>query len=363
MKEVYVPNLGVNDVDALLIEWVVENGEEVHRGIPVAILETTKATIEVESDGDGFLYHNRKKDDSVPVGSVLAWINDVQEAPKIESAEENEDLLEGLVLSKKAEKMLKTMEVDLSLLPRGVLLKEKDVCAAISDVASVELSSPSSAIKVAIYGAGMSGEVALQLLRLLKIYDVACFLDDMPDKIGSEYLGCPVYSGAELDSLPSRGIHYCVSHIADRIFRWNWLRRCEDNGITPLAVIHPDAFISPSVKIGRGCFIKAGAVIETGSVIGDGCIVDNGVVVPHHVQLGNCVHFAPGVNTGGKVTVGDRTLLGVGCVVSSFVNIGNDVMVSPGAVIDKDIESGVVVGGNPCKILGANKRVMIGVGN
>ena len=53
LKEIKVPFLGVNDEHAILAEWLVESDNAVKVGDPIAILETTKATQEIEAELEG----------------------------------------------------------------------------------------------------------------------------------------------------------------------------------------------------------------------------------------------------------------------------------------------------------------------
>ena len=51
------------------------------------------------------------------------------------------------------------------------------------------------------------------------------------------------------------------------------------------------------------------------------------------------------------ITVGDNVWIGGNTVVLPGVTIGSDVVIGAGSVVTKDIPSGVVAVGNPCKVL------------
>lgn len=55
MKEIIIPTINNNDTDAILVLWVKRDGEFVRTGEVVAVLETTKATYDLEADADGVL--------------------------------------------------------------------------------------------------------------------------------------------------------------------------------------------------------------------------------------------------------------------------------------------------------------------
>jgi len=51
------------------------------------------------------------------------------------------------------------------------------------------------------------------------------------------------------------------------------------------------------------------------------------------------------------IKVGDSVWFGAGVMVLPGVSIGNEVVVGAGSIVTKDIPSGVVAAGNPCKVL------------
>ncbi|MFE2183433.1 2-oxo acid dehydrogenase subunit E2 [Streptomyces sp. NPDC059455] len=75
MAEFTMPSLGADMDEGTLQEWLVSPGERVHRGDPVAVVETAKSTIEVEcfetgTVGELLVEPGR----TVPVGTPLALI-------------------------------------------------------------------------------------------------------------------------------------------------------------------------------------------------------------------------------------------------------------------------------------------------
>ncbi|MEE1896849.1 acyltransferase [Flavobacterium rakeshii] len=63
------------------------------------------------------------------------------------------------------------------------------------------------------------------------------------------------------------------------------------------------------------------------------------------------------------IKIGDNVFIGVNAIILPGITIGNNVIVAAGSVITKSIPSGVIVGGNPAKIIGAydeyEKKVLI----
>jgi acetyltransferase-like isoleucine patch superfamily enzyme len=53
----------------------------------------------------------------------------------------------------------------------------------------------------------------------------------------------------------------------------------------------------------------------------------------------------------GRVIIGDKVFVGMNAILLPGVSIGSEVVVAAGAVITKDVPNGVVVGGNPARII------------
>ncbi len=72
-----MPSLGADMEEGVFLEWLVAQGDTVHRGDVVAVVETPKAAVEIESFEDGTVLELvAHEGDVVPVGGVLARLGD-----------------------------------------------------------------------------------------------------------------------------------------------------------------------------------------------------------------------------------------------------------------------------------------------
>lgn len=77
-----MPDLGATGGDVLFIEWLVKSGDQVRVGQPLFLVETDKATVEVEAFRDGVVRELLvKAGDSVSLGSAVAIVADSLEEP------------------------------------------------------------------------------------------------------------------------------------------------------------------------------------------------------------------------------------------------------------------------------------------
>ena len=83
MREFTLPSLGADMDEGKLIEWLVKPGDEVHKGQVVAVVDTSKAAIDVEIWYDGVVGQLKTVlGETVQVGAVMATILDPGEAPR-----------------------------------------------------------------------------------------------------------------------------------------------------------------------------------------------------------------------------------------------------------------------------------------
>lgn len=81
MKEIRLPALAEDQVDATVIRWLRQEGDRVQAGDPILEVETDKAAVEIESPASGRLREIRAREgDVVPVETVVAVIEEDAQA-------------------------------------------------------------------------------------------------------------------------------------------------------------------------------------------------------------------------------------------------------------------------------------------
>ncbi len=87
MFEFKLPSLGADMDEGKLLEWLVHPGDEVKKGQVVAIVDTSKAAVDVEIRQDGTVHELLAEPGmKMPVGTVMATLLEPGEAPPTKTA-------------------------------------------------------------------------------------------------------------------------------------------------------------------------------------------------------------------------------------------------------------------------------------
>ena len=87
MAEVIMPKMGDAMEEGTLLKWLVNPGDEVAEGDPIAEIETDKVTLEIEAGEDGYLTNTLVEEGAtVPIGTAVATIGSQDEVGKARRA-------------------------------------------------------------------------------------------------------------------------------------------------------------------------------------------------------------------------------------------------------------------------------------
>lgn len=108
------------------------------------------------------------------------------------------------------------------------------------------------------------------------------------------------------------------------------------------------------VKVGSGCDIKTrnfGSepyLIE----IGDNVQITSDVKFFCHGSAWVFRARHPQMDFFGKIVIGSNVYVGNGSLIMPGVTVGDNVVIAAGSVVTKSVSSGVIVGGNPARVIG-----------
>jgi pyruvate dehydrogenase E2 component (dihydrolipoamide acetyltransferase) len=80
--DIVMPNLGFDTQEGRLVEWLKEVGDTVQKGEVIAVVESDKANVELESVAAGVLLEQlAAPDEIVKIGAVIARVGQPGEQP------------------------------------------------------------------------------------------------------------------------------------------------------------------------------------------------------------------------------------------------------------------------------------------
>lgn len=102
--------------------------------------------------------------------------------------------------------------------------------------------------------------------------------------------------------------------------------------------------IPVKTKIGRRTVIfhGFGIVINESAIVGDDCIIRHGVTIGNKLTS---------QGESGSPRIGNMVQLGAGAIILGDIAIGDGAIVGAGAVVTKSVGPGLVVVGNPSRVL------------
>lgn len=178
-------------------------------------------------------------------------------------------------------------------------------------------------------------------------YHVISYVDD--DKSGEMLLETPIISTDEcLELFPQH--NFCIA-IGDNSTRQKVADEYKSklSGAKFPSLIHSSSVVGIATRISEGTIIMPQTNIGPNSSIGDFCIINTGSSVDHDCVINNFVSIAPGVFTGGDVTIGKRSAISIGTIIKHNVSIGEDVVVGAMSYVSENLEDSIVAYGIPCK--------------
>ena len=132
MLEIVLTREDANTEYALVAEWLVPDRAEVTAGQPVCVVETTKATVEVESPGAGTIVQLYGEEVEVELGKTIAYIAESADElagidAKAEAAPAPKPAAGERKATRKAVELAELHGADLSEIDKRGFITEKDV--------------------------------------------------------------------------------------------------------------------------------------------------------------------------------------------------------------------------------------------
>jgi acetyltransferase-like isoleucine patch superfamily enzyme len=397
MLEIVLTREDANTEYALLAEWLVADRSEVARDQPVCVVETTKATVEVEAPGAGTIVQLYAEGVEVELGKTIAYV--------AESAEELARIDEGRSAesqagprgepgerkaTRKAVELAALHGIDLSAIDKRGFITEKDVEELVARRAA-EAAPEARPLLAGVSTDGVSLPASFDLdegAGALEPAFLASLLDD-PDGFRALSPADKVRTLREHGAAVGEGVELGEGSFlaAPRVVLEDGVRigpratvRCEEVvAIGELSQFGPDlellcrrAFLGAGIWAGRSIRFGGGghrdpwAVLAVGDLafVGEEAFVNvcrpvligrevfltmRSMIVTHNIGHSVLEGFE---NRFAPVVLEDRSQVGLGAILYAGCRIGAEAIVASGSYVTADVPAGAFAIGVPAKVTG-----------
>jgi acetyltransferase-like isoleucine patch superfamily enzyme len=403
MLEIVLTREDANTEYALLAEWLVADRSEVELGQPVVVVETTKATVEVEAPGAGTIVQLYEEGVEVELGKTIARIAEsAEELASLDVGEYDEKPAAKPVegerkATRKAVELAERHGIDLGQIEKRGFITERDVEALVERATAAPgwrpilggLSTDGLSLPVTFDEGGEVGETtgALEpssherLLReeaefralppaerVERLREYGAVVGDDVELGEGSYLVAPrivISDGVRLG--PGATV------VCDEVFKIGALSSFGPN----LELRCRRAFLGSgiwggrSVRFGGGGHRDPWAILAVGDLafVGDEVFVNvcrpvligreafvtmRSLIVTHNIGHSVLEGFE---NRFAPVVVEDRAQVGLGAVVYAGCRIGAEAIVASNSYVTGDIPAGAFAIGVPAKVTGKASHV------
>jgi acetyltransferase-like isoleucine patch superfamily enzyme len=396
--EIVLTREDANTEHALLAEWLVEDRAEVAQGQPVCVVETTKATVEVESPGAGTIAQLFPEGSEVELGTTIAYV--AESADELASLEAKAEQTPSpkpagdRKATRKAVELAEQHGVDLVAIEKRGFITEKDVQAEVDRRRATEIPSAKppltgvSTERVSLPGTfdpdGTEGALDASFLASLHADPEAFRALPPAEKLAAlRGHGAVVGDGVDLGEgslvaakrivledgvrLGPRATVVCEEIVA--IGEASWF-----GGDLELRARH--AFLGAGihggarVRFGGGGHREPWATLVVGDLafVGDEVFVNvcrpvligrevfltmRALLVTHNIGHSVLEGFE---NRFAPIVLEDRSQVGLGAIVYAGSRVGAEAIVASGSYVVGDVPAGAFAIGVPAKVTGSSSH-------
>jgi acetyltransferase-like isoleucine patch superfamily enzyme len=336
--ELRVPRETVNDDLVTIQRWTLRHGESVHAGDVVAIIETSKAAVEIEADRDGYIETICPEGAEVAVGELIGRIQPAPTEPgqrrETSQPPAGDNGAPLVTISVKAQRLMDQHNVDAAVFAgRGLrLVRESDVIKYLEELVASNQPPKAKPASQQLAAAETEAQLASRL-RQAKWKKRGIF-GDIKASAGER----------------GRSIVWLMFNYIWRNWMLGLMARVAPRGM--INTIHRWR----GVKVGADCFIDPSAVLETAYpeliTIGNDVLITVNCVIMTHIKASQYLRdtgIMPAVFK--PVKLMDHCFIGVNSTIMPGVTVGEAAVVASGSVVVGNVPPYTMVAGNPAKVV------------
>jgi sugar O-acyltransferase (sialic acid O-acetyltransferase NeuD family) len=348
-----------------LVEWLRDKGVLVKKGEVIAVLETSKASFDLQAEQQGYFTPLAESGTEIKVGQVIAALTATQD----EEVHLPEELPVAVLATavqpkswtKKAELLAQKYKIDIAKIAETLgkeSIGEADVEAfAKNNHAPAHETSDATDLvndvyvtnrqqRILLIGAGLGAAIVADIIARTPQQRLIGILDDNPKLQDKRFMGSPILGKiAEVPALWERGAFDTMVIAISTLLklRADLYEKFSAMGIPFANVIDPTVSICSNVQMGQGNIIFGFCRIGACTFIGNNNFISAYTNIEHHNTLGSHCTFGPGVLTSGDVKINDRVKFGTGIFIEPHLTIGANSVVSSGVVLTTNVPDNSIV--------------------
>ncbi len=330
--KIFAPRLNTNDDELIVLEIYIRKGQSVKKGEKICSVETSKASIDIESEYNGKIKDiHITKDQYINVGDVICTILTKEIGHKIKDTDlEIQKTNKNINISLKAQKLIDKFNIDISNInPVDGEIKTKQILDYVEN--NIQNSTKINDTNSIIIGTGLHSKDILNILETeqIKILGFCSESKDQIDKniIGNYIVVCSDDNIFEIDNIKNLNIFIGVGGSISNENRKKIFNNLSQRGLNLPSLISSKAIVSKYSLIGKGTIIMPGAIIGPEVSIGENCIINHNSVVSHGCKIGSHVHLTPSSVIAGNCVIGDMTTIGMGATILNGIKIGKNCLI------------------------------------
>jgi len=372
--EVFAERESANDESYNLIELLVSNGDKIKEGTLIALLEGSKAVIEIASPSSGYIFFLEETGAVIDVGSPYAVVSKESafnvKLYKKNSKLESTSFKEKIEISDNTRKftakaltVLGRTVVDDNYFSGMEIVTESDVLLYLKykkQTITIEsddeihidgsdkthIDGINEIQRIAVIGCGTAAVLAYDAVNKRNNQTIVCFFDNYKSTdfrlAGIKVIGLAsvknIYSEYKIGTFDAVVISPGLLPFRKELFE-----ELIEIGVPFTNIIHPSVEIGVNVEIGVGNVIFGGTMIGPSAKIGNNNFIATRCNFEHHNLIKDHNTFGPSVTTSGAVSIGSNVIFGSGIFIEPKIKIGDNSTISSGSIIQKDVPDNVIV--------------------
>ena len=331
MKSIKVPHLTPNEDIVFVRRIHKNNGSKVKKGEIIFEIETTKTSVEIESEYSGYIYYNFEQDTQIKCGEEFYSISE-----EILSKEISTKITNDQILTEDAKKFARENNIDISIVKESIITKEilKNYIKTFRKKNKIPTGKRNS---VLIVGASYHGKTVFDFILQEGKYEIIAFMDYSGVTSEDMIYKKPVITEDDMEDIFNKGTKYIHINTNKYELTKKIFEKAKKIGFKTISVIHPSAVISHNAIIGENVLIGPNSIIGNNVKIGDFSKVLNKVSVAHDSVIGEHVQISDGSTIAGNVHIGKNSVLGINTAVINKTKIGDNVLVLSGKTVIQNL--------------------------